>query len=84
MPSWWGRDGLQKAQHDLEWVIEDLTGKINKAQDELYSGRIRNPKELSNLEQEVAALKASRSGKEDEAIELMEQLESTGSPRHGG
>jgi len=71
--------GLQKVQHDLEWVIEDLTGKIDKAQEELYSGRIRNPKELSNLEQEVATLKTNRSGREDEAIELMEQLESAGS-----
>lgn len=69
------RDALQKSQHDLEWAIDDLTGKIDKAQEELYSGRIRNPKELANLEQEVAVLKAARSDREDEAIGLMEQLE---------
>lgn len=71
--------GLQKAQHALEWEIDDLTGKIDKAQEELYSGRIRNPKELANLEQEVAVLKVARSGKEDEVITLIEQVEAVSS-----
>jgi predicted nucleic acid-binding Zn-ribbon protein len=66
---------LQKKQHDLEWEIDDLGAKIKGFDEELYSGRIKNPKELANLQQDVQSLKAKRSGLEDKAIEVMEAVE---------
>jgi predicted nucleic acid-binding Zn-ribbon protein len=62
-------------QHSLEWEIDDITTKITKAEEELYSGRVGNPKELANLQHEIEALKAKRSELEDGAIEVMEQGE---------
>lgn len=68
-------EDLRDRQHSLEWEIEDITAKINKAEEELYSGRIRNPKELANLQHEIEVLKAKRSEQEDRVLEIMEQAE---------
>ncbi len=45
---------LGRQQHSAEWEIEDLVNKLTPAEDKLYSGRIKNPKELANLQHEVA------------------------------
>ena len=66
---------LGAEQHSLEWEIEDITTKIDKAQEELYSGRVKNPKELANLQHEIEVLKPKRSGLEDRAIDIIEQIE---------
>ena len=41
-------EDLLRAQRSLEIDIEDLTGKLNASEKDLYSGRIRIPKELSS------------------------------------
>lgn len=66
---------LGHKQHSLEWEIADVTTKIAGAEEELYSGRTKNPKELANLQHEIEALKAKRSELEDRTIEVMEQVE---------
>jgi len=66
---------MGRQQHSLEWEIDDLTGKLTVIEKELYSGRIRNPKELANLQHEVDGLKARRGQLEDKALEIMDQVE---------
>lgn len=70
-------DELQKQQHSIEWEVDGLTVKLSDAQKELYSGRITNPKELTNLQHEAEGLKAQRSQLEDKLLEIMEQVEMT-------
>jgi len=66
----------QRQQRSLEGEIDDLAGKIKGVDDQLYSGRINNPKELSGLQHEVELLKAKRDQLETKDLELMEQVES--------
>jgi hypothetical protein len=66
---------LARQQHSIEWEIDGIASKLVTAGEELYSGRIRNPKELTNLQQEVDGLKARRSQLEDKVLEIMEQVE---------
>lgn len=66
---------LQHQQHATEWEIDDLTAKINPAEEKLYSGRITSTKELASLQQEVEGFKAHRSHLEDKVLEVMEQVE---------
>ncbi len=70
-----GLDELRRQQHSAEWEIDDLISKLTPAEEKLYSGRIRNPKELASLQQEVDALKARRNQLEAEAIEIMDKVE---------
>ena len=67
---------LQHQQRSLEWEIDDLASKIKAGDDKLYSGRIKNPKELSNLQHEVELLKAKRDQLETKDLDIMELVES--------
>jgi len=69
------REELRHKQHSLVLEINDVTTKIANAEEELYSGRTKNPKELANLQHEIEILKAKRSELEDRTIEVMEQVE---------
>jgi len=66
---------LSRQQHSVEWEIDDLTNKLTGTEEELFSGRIRIPKELANLQHEIDGLKARRDQLEDRALETMDQVE---------
>lgn len=68
---------LKHQQHSAEWEIDDLTSKITALEQKLYDGRIKNPKELTNLQHEVDGLKTRRNQSEDKALEIMDQAELT-------
>lgn len=68
---------LGRKQHSLEWEVEDITTKIARGEEELYSGRIKNPKELASLQQDLGMLKGRRRELEDRVLEIMEQVEGT-------
>ncbi len=68
-------DELKHQQHSAEWELDDLVNKISVAEEQLYSGRIRNPKELTNLQHEVEILKAKRDQLENKALAIMDQVE---------
>ena len=77
-----------EAQHKslryAEEKVREQRVKIEQTEATLYSGKVRNPKELQDLQNETAALKRYRSTLEDRQLEVMiaveeaeaEQLES--------
>jgi len=66
---------LRRQQHSAEWEIEDMVNKLATAEEKLYSGQIKNPKELANLQHEVDGLRDRRNQLEDKALEIMGQVE---------
>lgn len=66
---------LKAKQQSQEWEVDDLGAKIAAVKESLYSGRIKNPKELSGLQHEVGGLETRRRQLEDEAFAVMEQGE---------
>jgi predicted nucleic acid-binding Zn-ribbon protein len=68
-------EALEKKQHDAEWEIEDIAGKLQKTERALYSGSITNPKELASLQHEAEGFKKQRQDLEESALEIMEQVE---------
>ena len=66
---------LRHKQHSVEWEIDDLVTKVAAAEETLFSGRIKNPKELTNLQHEVEELRARRDQLEDRALVIIEQVE---------
>jgi hypothetical protein len=65
--------------HSALRVIEldnaSLTEKIREVEGRLYSGSIRNPKELSDLQADVDSLKRRLTGGEDQQLSAIEALE---------
>ena len=66
---------LQKKQQALEWEIDDIRSKIDPMQKKLYSGSVKNPKELMGMQEEVNLLTKKVNQKEDSALELMSEAE---------
>jgi predicted nucleic acid-binding Zn-ribbon protein len=66
--------------HDLDLEVSSLSQKIETNESRLYSGRVTNPKELANLEEELASLKRWREKREEDLLEAMlatEEAEAT-------
>jgi predicted nucleic acid-binding Zn-ribbon protein len=68
-------EGLKHQQHSAEWEIDDITTKIAAAEESLFSGRIKNPKELASLQHEVETFKSRRGQLEEKALSVIDQVE---------
>jgi predicted nucleic acid-binding Zn-ribbon protein len=64
-----------RRMRDLELEIGGLTTRITNSEKRLYGGRITNPKELADIQNEIASLKRRRAELEDELLEAMLQAE---------
>ena len=69
------RHELVRSQQRLEDEIASLGAKADQHDKTLYSGTIGNPRELQTLQDEIAALRRRIGQLEDQALELMEQIE---------
>jgi len=62
-------------QRDLELKVEGLSDKITRSEQRLYSGTVKNPKELEDLQAEAAAVRRQRRKLEDDLLEAMIERE---------
>jgi predicted nucleic acid-binding Zn-ribbon protein len=70
---------FKKILRRAETTLKTQGLKIEQTDAALYSGKVRNPKELEDLNQETAALKRFRSVLEDRLLEaMMEEEEAAG------
>ena len=64
--------GRWRARHkDLTLEIATVADKAKRSEERLYSGVVKNPKELNDLQHEVEALGRRRATLEDEALQVM-------------
>lgn len=61
---------------DLDLEIKGIVQKIATTDARLYSGKVTNPKELGDMQQEIASLKRHQSQLEDDLLEAMLKTES--------
>lgn len=62
---------------DLSLELSSLNNKARSSENRLYSGNVRNPKELEDLQKEVESLGRRRSALEDDILEAMIMIEET-------
>ncbi len=62
-------------QRDRELEIQGLSDKISRSEQRLYGGAVKNPKELTDLQAEAAALRRRRQKLEDDLLETMIERE---------
>ena len=73
-----GRDALEdvgKQQRELEWKVDDLRSRLSDVEGKLYSGSVRNPKELGSMQEEANILRGQLRRREDELLDLMVRVE---------
>jgi uncharacterized protein len=68
---------LQTRSRNLELEIQSNADKIRQTDETLYSGRVRSPKELQDMQQEIVSLKSRNHDLEDTLLEIMLSVEST-------
>jgi len=61
----------QATLQDLELKMASLENKIRNSEQRLYSGTIKNPKELASLQEELNYLRRRKSAEEDRLLEAM-------------
>ena len=67
---------LQKRSRELEHDLESTVTKRKATEDRLYSGNVKNPKELAEMQQEIDLLKKRQSQLEETMLEVMMAVES--------
>jgi len=68
-------DDLKRQRRDAEGEVNDILGKIKETEQQLYSGKVNNPKELSNLQHEINNLKSRSDEFQNKALGIIELLE---------
>jgi predicted nucleic acid-binding Zn-ribbon protein len=69
-----GLEAAQRLLRQAEAAVSDQRSKIEQAEFSLYSGNVRNPKELQDLQNDVESLKRYHAMLEDRQIEAMQTL----------
>ncbi len=59
----------------LELELQSITAKAHKVEQDLYSGRVTNPKELTAMQDDLQGLGRQRQRLEDEMLTVMEEIE---------
>ncbi len=76
-------DKWQARQRDLNLELSGLNNKAKVTEQRLYSGKVKNPKELADLQHEFEALGRRRSVLEEEAIEALILIEDAQQEKSG-
>lgn len=71
LQTWQGR------QNDLNLELGSLNNEAKRTDQRLYSGNVKNPKELEDLQHKVQELDRRRAALEDEILEAMIMVEET-------
>lgn len=68
-------DAVAREQTKLETEVSQIEDKVTHEQSRLYSGEVSNPKELSNIQAELDALRRRKAHLEDQELDVMERRE---------
>jgi predicted nucleic acid-binding Zn-ribbon protein len=66
---------LRDRQKDLEWQVDEVRTKATEVESKLYGGSVRNPKELSDLDADLRALKTQTGKREDALLGLLVEID---------
>jgi len=62
---------IEQSLHQAEVVVKDQKVKIEQTESSLYIGKVHNPKELQDLQNDTTSLKRRQSELEDQLLEAM-------------
>jgi len=73
---------LRDRQKEVEWEVEEQRAKAADVESKLYGGSVRNPKELSDLDADLRALKAFLGRREDALLALLVEVDEAEAERN--
>ena len=77
-------NGLREMLHDqeqrmreLEWDVDEINRKVTDEESKMYSGKVRNPKELQDLQKDVGQRTDHKKQIEERELQIMAEVEAT-------
>jgi predicted nucleic acid-binding Zn-ribbon protein len=67
--------GLHASQKDIDWQVDEARSHLAVVEGKLYGGTVRNPKELSGLNDDASMLKGQLRRREDDLLNHMMKVE---------
>ena len=75
--------GLQSQQNELNLELQSIRNKEKNSERRLYSGKVVNPKELSDLQSEIDSLQRRAGTVEEEMLEIFILMEDAEAEKEG-
>jgi uncharacterized protein len=72
---------LRSQQKDLELAADEIRNKAAEIEKKLYSGTVKNPKELQDYDAELRNLKELLKKRDDDVLSVLEQVEAADKER---
>lgn len=69
--------GLRAQQKDSEFAVQEIREKAAGVEKKLYGGAVRNPKELTDLQDDLNALNTQVRKREDNLLNILVEIEDT-------
>jgi len=66
---------LRSQQTEREWAVDEARAKASVVEKKLYGGSVRNPKELEDLQADLASLQGQVRRREDALLAVLVELE---------
>ena len=66
---------LERGQRERESEVDDLKAKAAVAEDKLYGGSVKNPKELTSLQEQLKTYQTKIKDLDDKTLNIMEEIE---------
>jgi predicted nucleic acid-binding Zn-ribbon protein len=70
-----GAEGVGERQKAQDEAIASLTARIEAAESRLFGGTVTNPRELTDLQEDIAMLQRQRSEHEDVLLGVLEEVD---------
>ncbi|MBI3943411.1 MAG: hypothetical protein HY326_10400 [Chloroflexi bacterium] len=69
---------LRRDHRTIDMDIKALGTRISEAEDNLYSGKVRNPRELTDLQENIASLRRRKSDLEEQSLQMLVKADEAG------
>jgi uncharacterized protein len=67
----------EQRMRELEWDVDEINRRVTDEESKMYSGKVKNPKELQDLQKDVGQRVDQRSKIEERELEIMADVEAT-------
>lgn len=71
-------DALRAQQKESEWEVNEVKGRARSVREKLYGGRIRNAKELQDLQADLNSLQSVARDREERLLGVLLEVEEAG------
>jgi predicted nucleic acid-binding Zn-ribbon protein len=67
----------EQRMRELEWDVDEINRQVSEEESRMYGGKVKNPKELQDLQKDVGLRQERRRKIEERELEIMSDVDAT-------